>query len=233
MTPSRPLYLHEEILLLAFRNKKGTLAAEETKFQHALGGAILAELLLAGRAGVEEERRRKFVALRDRRPLGEPVLDEALAKLRDARRRATLQTWVSRFAGMKRLRHRVARQLCRRGILRADEDKVLLIFTRKIYPELDPRPERALMERLRQAIFTDTGDVDARTAILVSLMDKTGLLKLAFDKKDLKTRKARITSITTGEAIGEVGQAAKAAADAMQAAILVAVITPAATGGGR
>ncbi|MBN2171359.1 MAG: GPP34 family phosphoprotein [Candidatus Krumholzibacteriota bacterium] len=223
MTPSRPLYLHEEILLLAFRNKKGTLAAEETKFQHALGGAILAELLLQGRAGVEEERRKKFVALRNRRPLGEPVLDEALTKLRDAKRRASLKTWVMRFAGMKRLRHRVARQLCRRGILRADEDKVLLIFTRKIYPELDPRPERALVERLRAAIFADTGDVDARTAILVSLADKTGLLKLAFDRKDLKARKARIASLAAGEA---VGQAAKAATDAAQAAILVAVIAP-------
>jgi len=230
---SRPLTLHEEILLLAFRDKAGTLAAEETKFQHALGGAILAELLLAGRAGIEESRRRKFVVPRDPRPLGEPVLDEALAKLRDARRRASLKTWVTRFRGMKNLRHRVARQLCRRGVLRADEDKVLFLFTRKIYPELDPRPERALVERLRRAIFTDAADVDARTAVLVALADKTGLLKNVFDRKELKARKARLKSIAAGEAVGEVGEAAKAAAEAMQAAILVAVITPAATGGAR
>jgi len=161
------------------------------------------------------------------------VLDEALAKLRDARRRASLKTWVTRFRGMKNLRHRVARQLCRRGVLRADEDKVLFLFTRKIYPELDPRPERALVERLRRAIFTDAADVDARTAVLVALADKTGLLKNVFDRKELKARKARLKSIAAGEAVGEVGEAAKAAAEAMQAAILVAVITPAATGGAR
>jgi protein-disulfide isomerase-like protein with CxxC motif len=117
----------------------------------------------------------------------------------------------------------VARQLCRRGILRADEDKVLLIFTRKIYPEVNPEPENKLIERLRRAIFTDTRDIDPRTVVLLSLANSTGLLKVVFDKKKLKGRKARIKQIVDGEI---TGKAATEAIQAMQAAVMVACIMP-------
>jgi hypothetical protein len=100
----------------------------------------------------------------------------------------------------------------------------LLLFTRKIYPELNPVPERRLIERLRQAIFTDGRDIDPRTVVLVSLADSTGLLKVVFDKKKLKGRKDRIKEISNGEI---TGKAAKEAIQAMQAAVMVACIMPA------
>ncbi|HEC03423.1 MAG TPA: hypothetical protein ENI81_07790 [Phycisphaerales bacterium] len=76
-----------------------------------------------------------------------------------------------------------------------------------------------LIERLRQAIFTDTCDVDPRTVVLVSLANSTGLLKVPFDKKMLKRRKARIDRIVNGEI---TGKAAQEAIQAMQAAVMVA-----------
>ncbi len=215
------LFLHEEILLLALRDEEGTIASGGTMYQYAIGAAILAELLLSKRIEVEQSGKRKLVNLINQSPLGEPLIDECLEKVISAKRRAVLQTWVSRFAGVKNLKHRVARQLCRRGILRADEDKVLLIFTRKIYPEVNPGPERELIERLRYAIFTDAGDIDPRTVVLLSLANSTGLLKVVFDKKKLKSRKARIKQIVNGEI---TGKAATEAIQAMQAAFMVACI---------
>ena len=153
------LFLHEEILLLALRDEEGTIASG-TMYQYAIGAAMLAELLLNRRIAVDESSKRKLVDLVSSTPLGEPLVDECLEKISSAKRRTVLQTWVSRFAGVKSLKHRVAQELCRRGILRADEDKVLLIFTRKIYPEVNPEPERKLIERLRRAIFTDTADAN-------------------------------------------------------------------------
>ncbi len=122
------------------------------------------------------------------------------------------------FAELKNLKHRIATQLCKRGILQAAEDKVFLFFTRKIYPEINPEPEKALIERLRKAIFTDTMDVDPRTVILLSLANSAGLLKLVFDKKELRGCKARIKQIVNGEAVGE---AAKEAIEAMETAIVI------------
>ena len=215
-----PLYLHEEILLLALRDKEGTLVGG---YWYPMGGAILAQLLLAGRIAVTEDRK-KLVDLVSSKPVGEPVIDECLKKIKTAKRRGSLQTWVSRFANLKNLRHRVAQGLCRRGILRAGENKILLIFTRKIYPERDPRPERQMIERLRKAIFTESAKVDPRTAILLSLAGSADLLKIPFDKKKLKARKKRIEGITSGELLGK---ATKEAVQAAQAAAAMAAIMPA------
>jgi hypothetical protein len=216
------LFLHEEILLLALRDKEGTIASG-TMYQYAIGAAVLAELLLSKRIEVDQSSKRKLVNLVSPSPLGDSLIDECLQKVISAKRRAVLQTWVSRFAGVKNLKHRAAQQLCRRGILRVDEDKVLLLFKRKIYPEVNPGPERELIRRLEHAIFTDTRDIDPRTVVLLSLANSTGLLKVVFDKKELKGRKARIKQIVNGEIMGK---AATEAIHAMQAAVMVACIMP-------
>ena len=225
MTTQNTLFLHEEIMLLALRDEEGTIASG-SMYQYAVSGAIVAELLLNKRIGVDESRKKKLVNLVDSTLIGEPLLDECLGKISSAKRRASLQTWVSRFAGLKNLKHRLAEQLCQRGILRTGEDKVLLIFTRKIYPEVNPEPEQRVINRLREAIFTDTEDVDPRTAVLLSLAHNAGLLKNVFDKKELKRRKDRIKQVINGEM---TGKAAKEAIEAMQAAVTVACIMPAIT----
>ena len=121
---------------------------------------------------------------------------------------------------MKKLKHRAAKQLCRRGILRADEKSVLLIFSRKIYPELDPGPEREIVDRVRAAIFTDTTEVDPRTAVLVALGSKSGVLKNVFDKKELKARKDRIETIA--DAVS-TASAVKEVVEGIQVALMVAI----------
>lgn len=129
--------------------------------------------------------------------------------------------WVSRFARVKKLKHKIAEQLCKRGILRSGEDDVLLVFSRKIYPEINPEPERQIMDRLRDAIFTDTDQVEPRTVVLLSLAKSTNVLKVNFDKKKLKSRKDRIERIINGEV---TGKATKEAIEAMQAAVVVAIM---------
>jgi Golgi phosphoprotein 3 len=223
MSIRRNLFLHEEIMLLALKDKKGTVFSG-TMYGFAIGGAVLAELLMETRIDVETVKKRKYARVLSSAPLGDPLIDECLAKIAGAKRRAQLQTWVSKFAQTKKLKHRVAEQLAKRWILRVDEDKVLGIFTRKIYPEVDPRPERELIERLQQAVLGDGREVDPRTVVLISLANSTGLLKLVFDKKQLKSRKARIEQVVNGEV---TGKAAAEAIQAMQAAVMVACVMPA------
>lgn len=217
-----PLYLHEEVMLLALRDEKGTVDIG-SMYAYALGGALLAELLLAGRIEIEDDGRKKLVNVLDTTPLGEPILDECLQKLAAAKRRAKPETWVERFASLKNLHHRVAAGLCDRRILRQAQDKILLIFSRTIYPEINPQPERRLIERLRRAIFTDTPRVEPRTAILVSLANSADLLQIPFDRRELKRHKDRIEQLGNGQLMGH---ATRQAVDAAQTAILVACIVP-------
>jgi hypothetical protein len=224
MLAGSELRLYEEIMLLALRDEEGTVASG-AMYSYGVAGAILAELLLERRIWVEEPRKnQKLVTLTSPNLVGDELIDECLERVAGAKRRKRPETWVSHFASIKQLKHRVATQLCRRGILEADEDKVLLIFTRKIYPEINPEPERRLIERLRHAIFTEAEAIDPRTVVLVSLASATSILPVVFKKKNLKTRKRRIEQIVNGEV---TGKAAKDAIEAMQAAVMVTCIMPA------
>ncbi len=214
------LHLHEQLMLLALRDDKGTLESKATMYQYALGGAILAELALHGNIRVSDDKK-KMVDLDGRRSIGEPVLDECLDLVATAKRRRRASDWVGRFGRLKRLRHRIAERLCQRGILKDAEDSVLLIFTRKVYPTIDPGPERRLVERLRDAIFSDSESVEPETAIVVSLANAIGLLPVHFDKKKLKGRKHRLERIANG---GLAGAATREAVQAAQAAATAAVI---------
>ena len=212
------LRLHEELLLLALRDDRGTLESRAGMYRHALAGALLAELLLARRISIGETKR-KLVDLVDSAPLRDPLLTEALDLIASAKRRRAAATWVGKLAGMKRLRHRIAERLCRRGILRESEGRVLLIFSRKVYPTVDPGPERHLVERLREAVYSDTEVREPRTAILVALAHGTGLLAAHFPRKELRGRKRRLEAITSGDIVGE---AAREAVRAAQAAVIAA-----------
>jgi hypothetical protein len=219
----RQLALHEEVMLLALRNEKGTFAGG-TMYAQAAGGAILAELLLRGRIEAVSEGRSTYAMVTDPSPVDDAVLDECLAKMQTARRRRRLQAWVQQCASLKNLKHRVATSLADKGILRADEEQILVLFSRRVYPELDPTAERAIVARLREAILSDDKPVAPRTTVLLALAHHSGLLKQNVDRQTLKARRARIDAIIKGDAIGK---ATKEAIQAIQAALMMVVILPA------
>lgn len=223
MTQTPALHLYQECLLLAFRDDVGT-RDPYANLGFGLGGAMLADLLLLNRVSVEKVKKSSFLKLEDASTTGDELLDECLAKLEKAKRRAQLGTWVQRFGALRDLKHRAAAGLCDLGILKEEIGSVMLIFKRRIYPQLDGRVEKEILERVRKAIFTQTREIDPRTVVLVSLADKTGLLRANFDKKKLKERKRRIEQICEGEFIGK---AAQEAVEAAVAAATMAAIMPA------
>lgn len=220
--PLENLGLHERALLLALHDERGTIH-RAGMYAYAVAGGILAELFLAERLRLEERsgKKKPLVAVASATQVGDRLVDEVLDTIRKAKRRAPLDRWVSRIANTAKLKHRVARSLVHKGVLREDEGRVLLIFRRTIYPEVDPRPERALVESLRDAILSDAVDVDPRTAILVSLGWRAGLLNGVVDRKQLKARKARLEELGRGEAIAG---ATREAIEAVQAAMTAATI---------
>jgi hypothetical protein len=224
MPPSSGLYLHEEVMLLALHETKGTVI--HSFFTYAVGGAALAELLLANRVSTETVRKSKLVLPRLRTMIGEPFLDECLTRVTESKRPQAVQTWVSRFAGSRGLKQRLADRMYMRGILLKQEKPVLFLFSRVLYPTANARPRQQIIDRLRNAIDGD-GAVDARTAILVGLTHHSGLLRRLLDKKQLKARKQRIKEITTTQAAVE--GTAEAVAAVQAALIAVSAATAAAS----
>lgn len=217
------LYLHQEIVLLALHDEKGTFHWKT--YLPAVAGAIVAELMLHGRIEVEDTKKKLVNVLSDE-PFGDQALDEALEKIATTKRRGSLQAWVQRIARLSKLQHKVAASLCQRGIIKEDEDQILILFRRKIYPQVDSRPERKIVDQMRRAILGSTASLDPRTVILISLAKSADLLSIPFEKWELKERKERLKEIMKGHLVGD---ATKAAVDAVNAAVMVAVIMPAIT----
>lgn len=213
------LHLHEEIVLLALNDRKGTFYLRN--YTPAISGALFAELLLSDR--IQIEGKRKLVNLVSGEAFGDPLIDEVLAKLAGAKRRAALQTWIQRISATPKLAHRVAQGLCRRGILREDEQQVLLIFKQKTYPEIDHGAEQRLIWKLHEAIFGISTEIEPRVVVLLALARAADLLNIPFDRKELKEKRERIKSIVNGDLIGE---ATREAVEAVQAAIAAAAIVP-------
>jgi golgi phosphoprotein 3 len=214
----KELTFPEELLLLALCDEKGTHAFG-SMLPYALAGGILTELMLARRVEVDRSGKRKqeLVTLRDPSPLGDPALNDALERIVAAKRRASAQTWVTRLAGRSGLRADVAAGLCRRGVLEEREDRVLLLFRRRVYPTVNPEPERRLIERLRAAVLEGGDNVDPRTAVTLALADGVGLLPAVFTKAERREHTARIKALGEGLI---VGQATREAIQAVQAMLI-------------
>ena len=223
MTASDQLYLHEEAMLLALRDREGTI--DESAFvQTALGASLMGEFLLREcirPVPDDSEGRVQFVREAD---FGGTFVGDALEMIRTSKKDMSAGHWVGAIAAMGDLIPSTARSLCDRGVLREDKEKVALIFTRKTYPEIDPKPEREILDRLEHAIFTDDPSLDARTTLLVALCHHTGLLNSNFDKKRLADRKEHIEAVIQGSFASD---AARAAIEAAQAAFFFTVIMPA------
>lgn len=220
---TRTLRLHHELLLLALHDQKGTLAFGQM-IEYGLGGAILTELLLDGHVRATEPvgwLRKQFVEVTRRTGSGDVAMDAALARIAD-KRRATPANTVARFAAISGLRNLVAADLARLGILQESERQVLLLFRRRVYPTLDPQPERAVIARVRQAL-EGSGEVEMRTAALIGIANATGSLSAIYKRAELRALRARL------KALRDVDVGSKAAREAIEA-VMVAIIAAGATG---
>ena len=216
------LCLYEEVLLLALKDKEGSVDWKAENLGTVLAGALLAELLLLEKIEVDESRKQSVYVV-DSSPMCEALLDEVLIEINSSAKEKPIQHWVSKLTGFPKLMERIARGLCSKGILTETEEKVLLFFKAKRYPEINPEPERALIERLRQAIFSEVKEIDLRTTLLISLTYKSNLLAIPFSSSELRQNKKQIEAIIKGDKIGE---ATTAVIKAIQTAIIVATVVP-------
>ena len=215
------LYLYEEIMLLALRDEKGTILTDF--IEYSVAGAVIAELLLQQRISVSDDKH-KTVNVINKRKIGDPIIDECLSLLIDNTKSIKLANIVSEFASIKKLRDKVASQLCQRGIVKEDEQKILLIFTRKTYPEINPKPEQDIIKRMESAMFQHNHQVAPRTLVLIALADSASLLAKNFNRDRLKTNEAHIKRLVKGDIAGAVNKEVIAACEAV---VLVTVIMPA------
>jgi hypothetical protein len=208
--------LAERLLLLAYKDD-GTPEGDADAVDYGLAGAVLMDLMLAGRVDLAESR----VVVTDAAPTGDPVLDEVLTKIAAAAKPAPPQDWVQELT---LLRERLLGRLVERGVLRRERDKVLLVFPRTRYPAStggEPAVETETRRELQSAV-DGAGPVDPRTAALCALVRAAGLDGVVFPGRPSEQLRERLAAIaSTAWPDRAVGQALKE----LEEAIIQMVIT--------
>jgi hypothetical protein len=210
------LSLAEELLLLALNDEKGTvLMAGATGLPYGLAGALLGELIDAGLLRIEG----KTLVAGAAGSARDEFLDGILALVRSAKRARDLRYWVGRIgrSGGK-IKAEVAERLVRKGIVRREEHRVLMVFPTTRFPQVNPMPEYSVRERVRSAIRGMTPP-DKRTAALIALLHACDLVGTLFDKGERREAKKKAKEITAGQPIGS---AVARTVEAVRAAVIAA-----------
>jgi siroheme synthase len=218
------LLIHQELTLLALHDENGKFAS--SMYLYAVAGGMVSELLIQERIVANDDKAETAAVINDAKT-GDELLDELLKQIGESKKHKGLRHWVTVAARMPKLQHRIAQQLVSQGILRQDEKKVLFVFTQQVYPELDGAYEDKIRQRMAELMFDPNGIPDVSTVILVALASHGNLLKSNFAPVELKQHAVRIKQLANGEILA--AGATKAVIDAINTAVMVAVMVPAIT----
>ena len=218
----RIMNLAEEFALLAYGND-GAPDTDSIRLDHGLGGSLLLELAIAGRLDVED----KKVIVRDPAPTGDPLVDQALARIVADDKPRRPGYWVKKFA--KDARKLTLDRLVELEVLTREQDTVLLVFPRTRYPAphgVEPVPETEARQRLTAAV-AGAGAVEPRTAALCALVAATNLDRKVFSTLDRKRAKERLLEISAGD---WAATAVRKTIEEIQTAVIVSVLAASTVG---
>jgi hypothetical protein len=209
----------EEILLLMLDDSKGQLVDMPlSAFNTVISGAALMDLAIRDR--IDTDLQGLFVT--DAAPLGDDILDDALACVVAAGGRLPVAEWVDRIAlRAADYKERALQRLVARRILKEENGRFLWFFHVRRYPMIDDREEREVKARLRQLLLTDEIP-EPRDVVLICLVDACVLFDLVLSTQEQIAVEARIEQLRKLDLIGQA--VAKAVWD-IQASIAVAAST--------
>lgn len=216
------MLIAEDLLLLLTDDATGKPVVAQQSLTYALAGAVLVELALAGRVGVTDDGRwgsGTRVAVVDRTPLGEPVLDEALGRIAEKGQPVGAQALLGTLG--KGLADTLRHRLAQRGILHAEEGRFFGIFPTRVWPASDARHEAQVRSALWDVVVVGRPPSD-REATLVSLLHAVDQVPKQFAADGMSARqlRERAKALSTGN-LG--GDAVRRAIDATNAAVIAAV----------
>ena len=179
------LPLADELFLVGHDQYSGKAQISDGALDTALAGAVLGELVLAGRLSIDDS---TIVVVRDQRPHGERVSDAALAEILKQQQAHPVRAWVEYLRDHSRTM--VAPRLVHIGMIERVQARSLLKQTIR-YRAIDPLKAAGPQARLRY-LLDRPGDLDEQTAVLGSLVLAAGLEFLLGGGSTRQTRNALI-----------------------------------------
>ena len=209
----------EDLLLIVTDPLTGKPQLDSMKADPVLGGAHHLDLVAAGYLALDGVGRKARVIVVSHAPVGDPLLEQAFARIRN-RGRQTPQNTVTKLG--KQARKHVYASLVTKGQMRVRPDKAFGIFALSRHEVVDSARRHDLINRVLASLLHDQ-PADAETGPLIGLLAAADLTKLLVDKPERKRAKARAKVIAEGDWASEgVRKAIQAAQSAVTAGILAA-----------
>lgn len=207
--------LAEDLLLLLLEDETGRLIADGTSTDNALAGAVLVDLVNAGRVRAED----KKLHVMDTSSLEEPVLEASLARMSE---KAPMHPQRAVELLDSHVRRNVLDQLVARGLVRQEKSKVLGLFPRSKWPAVDSAHEDAVRAKLT-AVLVDGAEPDGRSGALISLLYAIDAVPKVVEG-DKRKLKARAKVISQGD---WASTAVRKAVESVNAAVTAAIVASA------
>jgi hypothetical protein len=202
----------EEIVLLLLDETNGDFVPlPESVFAIVMSGAALMDLALRNRIDTDLEK----MTVVDRTPLGDDILDDALAGL--GRKNANLGIVDALYdvaVNAEDYRARALKRLIERGILREENGRHLWVFRTRRYPVIDDSEQQEVRARMRQLLLTDEIP-DPRDVVLVCLIDACALAGFVLSAAELNAAAARVEQLRKMDLIGQAVTKAASETDAI------------------
>ncbi len=218
---SETLSISEELLLLSMDDEKGKLVSPSIDgLAYTLAGAVLFELMLMGKIEVEADK----VITWPVHPLGDPILDLAIARFAKKEKVKKLSYWIRQIGkDSGKIKKILVEKLIALGALRREKRQFLWTFKYNRYPTDDVRIEDRIRIRIIECLFGN-GVIDTREYILLTLIGTAKLEKEVFPEEKVKEAKQLITDLRKDDAIGAAISSAIVELEvAMTAAIVASV----------
>lgn len=211
------MLIAEDVLLLLTDDATGRSVVDSNGRAIAVAGALVGELAAAGRiqaVTVGSIFRRTELRVVDTTPLGDDVLDTALQQA--AARGSSAPASVIDRIRRGRPHERLYARLVERGILRAEQGRVLGIFPTSSWPAADSAHEAEVRRGLHEVLATGRAASPHETTLIALLQAVDAVPKVITDT-GLSRRELRARAKVVGA--GDVGgDAARKAVEAAQAA---------------
>lgn len=212
--------LSEELLLLAHDDEPGKPGAT-LALDNGLAGALLLDLAAEG-----------LVVAKGKTVVGvagtasHPFLSAALTELLAGDEPRPARHWLTQLpSALAPLRAQVGTSLAGRGALGEERRAALGLEPAAPRPEVDPEPEHELRARLHR-VLVYSGEPDAHTALLISLLRPLGMVRNVVDKHHRKQADARAKAIAQATADPTTTPATVSpSVHTAQAAVLTAMMT--------
>lgn len=201
------LHFAQELLLLLFKEDAGDPTfVPEPALHHALAGALLMELAQQNRIDTDPNR----LVVVDPSPVGDEILDAALARVAASDETRDAAHWVRELAADgDDIRAKALAGLVATGVLESDAEGALVpspaVARARRYPAVDGSadgPEQEVRLRIMRVLFGD--EIPSPwDVVIICLADACGMFERMLSKAELEQARERIDLVSRLDLIGQ------------------------------